>query len=70
MACRAMNSSWRQANRADHLIACGDAGAAAQPGWPCNSISSCIGRFDIVPAINASNPTHSIAVPDPPARAD
>lgn len=36
--------------------------AATQPGWPCSSTSRCMCRYDTVPAISASKPTHPIVV--------
>jgi hypothetical protein len=39
-------------------------------GLPGDELQLAAGRCDIVPSINASNPTHSIAVPDPPVRPD
>jgi len=36
--------------------------AATQPGCPCSSTSSCMCRYETVPAISASNPTQPIVV--------
>jgi hypothetical protein len=36
--------------------------AATHPGCPCSSTSRCMCRYDTVPAIRASNPTHPIVV--------